>query len=442
MLHHARAKLQTRPTLPDVQASTQAPVSSLPPSAVQRGLRLSIAEGSLSNVHLTVTAGAFLTGFALLLGASDFELGVIAALPFIGQLFQFVGAYLEERLGERRMLVAITAGIGRALWLLIAALPFVAVLGTARLPIFLVLLAASQALLGIAANAWTSWMSDLVPPRQRGRYFGTRNTITSITAMVSSWLAGRALDSYRGTSAESFGYALMFGAAVVCAIAGAYILTKKPEPPLRRSQRVDIRKLFSAPLRHRRFRSLSFASAGWAIAIGVSAPFFNAYGIQDLKLSFAQLAIFGIVTSTVALITQPLIGRLQDRYGDKRVMVGSVLGAIFLPLGWVVATPTFLLPLWLNAAGSGIFWPGITQGWMNLVMERAPAEGRGAYVASFGAITGLGSFVASLLGGAVAAGLGGTMLHLGPLLLNHYAILFVVTSLGRALMALVFARKL
>jgi MFS family permease len=285
-------------------------------------------------------------------------------------------------------------------------------------------------------------MSDLVPPRQRGRYFGTRNTITSITAMASSWLAGRALDSYRGTCVEAVGYAAMFGVAVVCALAGAYILTKKPEPPLRRSQRVDIRKLFSAPLHHQGFRSLSLASAGWAIAIGVSAPFFNAYGIQDLKLSFAQLAIFGIVTSTVALVTQPLIGRLQDRYGDKRVMVGSVLGALILPWGWVAATPTFLLPLWLNAAGSGIFWPGINQGWMNLVMERAPAEGRGAYVASFGAITGLGSFIASLLGGALAAGLGGTVLHLGPLALNHYVFLFVLSSVGRALMAIVFARKL
>lgn len=438
MLTRVRAKAHARQSI----ALQPASEASLAPSAIQRGLRLSIAEGLLSNIHVTVTSGAFLTGFALLLGAGDFELGLIAALPFVGQLSQFVGAYLEERLGARRMLVALTAGVGRALWALIAALPFLVVLGPARLPVFLIILAASQALLGICSNAWTSWMTDLVPPRQRGRYFGTRNTITSITAMGSAWLAGRALDQYRGGSVERFGYALIFCIAVVCAVAGAFILTKKPEPPLRRSQRVDIRKLLSAPLHHRHFRALSMASAGWALAIGISAPFFNAYGIQNLHLSFASLAVFAIVTSAVALVTQPLIGRLQDRYGDKRVMVASVIGAATLPWGWVVATPTFLLPLWLNAVGSGIFWPGITQGWMNLVMDRAPAEGRGAYVASFGAITGLGTFVASLLGGAIASGLGGTLIQLGPLALNHYAILFIASSLGRAAMALVFARKL
>ncbi len=417
MVTHARAKAQAQQFV----AAPTATETPLAPSAIQRGLRLSIAEGLLSNIHITVTAGAFLTGFALLLGASDFELGLIAALPFVGQLFQFVGAYLEERLGTRRMLVALTAAGSRLLWALVAALPFLTVLGTARLPIFLMILAMSQALIGIAANAWTSWMSDLVPPRQRGRYFGTRNTITSITAMASSWLAGRVLDHYRG---------------------GTFILTKKPEPPLRRSQRVDIRKLLSAPLHHGQFRTLSLASAGWALSIGISTPFFYAYGIQNLRLSFASLAVFAIVTSAVALITQPLIGRLQDRYGDKRVMVGSVIGTLALPWGWVVATPTFLLPLWLNAIGSGIFWPGITQGWMNMVMDRAPAEGRGAYVASFGAITGLGTFTASLLGGAVASSLGGTMIQLGPLMLNHYAILFVASSIGRAAMAIVFARKL
>src|SRR5690349_13825847 len=168
------------------RAATAASGAALTPSAIQRGLRLSIVEGALSNIHVSVTTSAFLTGFALLLGAGDFELGVIGALPFVGQLFQFVGAYLEERLGQRRLLVAFTAGMSRSLWALIALLPFLGGLAGARLPIFLLVLAISQALVGIAGNAWTSWMSDLVPPRQRGRYFGFRNTVASVTAMAGT----------------------------------------------------------------------------------------------------------------------------------------------------------------------------------------------------------------------------------------------------------------
>jgi len=416
--------------------------AALPPSTVQRGLRLSIVEGALSNIHISITTGAFLTGFALLLGAGDFELGVIGALPFVGQLFQFVGAYLEERLGQRRRLVALTAGSSRTLWALVAALPFLGGLGGARMPIFLLLVAISQALIGIAGNAWTSWMSDLVPPRQRGRYFGVRNTITSVTAMGSTWLAGRALDHYRGTGDDALGYGLIFGMAVVTAIAGAIVLSRQPEPPMPRRQRVPVAALFSAPLRHQHFRALILTATGWAMVTGVASPFFNAYGIQDLKLSFATLALFAVATSAVMLITQPYIGRIQDRYGDRRVLIASVIGVIMLPWGWVLSTPTFLVPVWATSIFSGIFWPGITQGLLNLVMDRAPSDGRGAYVAAYGAVTGIGTLAASLLGGVIATGLGATILHIGPLTLNHYAILFVMSSLGRAAMVLVFARRL
>src|SRR4029079_6873883 len=261
---------------------------------------------------------------------------------------------------ERRRLTVLSAGLSRSLWILLAALPFMISLGTARLLIFLLVLGISQALIGITANAWTSWMSDLVPPRQRGRYFGMRNTICSLTAMASSWLAGHVLDQYRGSSAEPVGYALIFGVATICAIAGVLVLRYQPEPPMRRAERVSVRTLLSAPLRHASFRTMSLSSAGWALAIGIAGPFYNAHGIQNLHLSFATLALFTIVTSGVALISQPLIGRLQDRYGDKTVLLGSVLGVILLPWGWVIATPTFWLPLWLNAIGSGIFWPGVT----------------------------------------------------------------------------------
>ncbi|MFL5801561.1 MAG: MFS transporter [Roseiflexaceae bacterium] len=438
ILAHVRRRGPASP-----RASAGAPPdATLAPSAVRRGLRLSIVEGALSNIHVSITTSAFLTGLALLLGASDFELGLIGALPFVGQLFQFVGAYLEERLGQRRRLVVLTTGISRSLWALAAALPFLGRLGAARLTIFLLVLALAQALLGIGINAWTSWMSDLVPPRQRGSYFGVRNTVASVTAMASTWLAGHVLDHYQGAGDPAVGYALAFGVAVVAAIAGAVVLARQPEPPMPSRRRVPFSALFSAPLRHQRFRALILTATGWALATGIASPFFNVYGIQTLKLSFATLALFGVATSAITLITQPFVGRLQDRYGDRRVLIGSVIGVILLPWGWVLSTPTFLLPLWITQICAGIFWPGITQGLLNLVMDRAPSEGRGAYVAAYGAGTGVGTFFASLIGGLIATGLGATVLQVGPLALNHYAILFVLSSVGRAAMALAFARRL
>lgn len=422
--------------------SNPPPLPTLSPSQIQRGLQLSIIEGTLSNIYISITAGAFLTGFALLLGASAFELGVIGALPFVSQLFQFVGAYLEERTGQRRMLTVVSTTVSRAIWAVIALLPFAHIAAPLRLAIFLLVLIISQALIGISANAWTSWMTDLVPMRQRGRYFGTRNTITSISAILATWGAGIILDNLRASQQDAIGYAILFGVSIVTALIGIGVLTRQPEPPMRRRERVRVSELFSAPFRVQSFRSLSILATGWALVTGIASPFFNAYGIRTLGLSFTLLAQFAVATSVVALFTQPLIGRLQDRLGNKTVLVGSMLGVILLPWGWVLSTPDNQIPLWLTSIFAGVFWPGITQGMVNLVMERAPAEGRGAFLAFYGAATGLGTFVAGLLGGVIAGVLGPEHFTLGPAILTQYTILFAASSVGRAIMAALFARRL
>src|SRR5262249_54055320 len=150
MLMRARAKAVGQAAIERAPASGAA----LSPSVVRRGLQLSIAEGALSNIHITVCAGAVLTGFALILGAGLFELGGLAALPFIGLVFHFAGAYLAGRFAERRRMSVLSCGVGRSLWALLAALAFLPVVGPACLPPFLLVLAISQALIGITANAW------------------------------------------------------------------------------------------------------------------------------------------------------------------------------------------------------------------------------------------------------------------------------------------------
>ncbi|MEI7770622.1 MAG: MFS transporter [Chloroflexales bacterium] len=418
----------------------------LHPSEVRHGLRLSIWEGAVATVHISITGAiggsVFLTGFALLLGANSFQLGLLGALPFIGQLFQFVGAYLEERVGNRRGLVLSAALAGRLLWALLLALPFMSFLSRGQLAIFFVGLACSYALNGIAGNAWLSWMSDLVPSHQRGSYFGVRNTVAAVAAMATTFLAGGALDSARAQGHEVLGYALIFGVAVLAAVGSAALIARQAEPPIKPKDAVHMGDLLGGPLRDPAFRTFVAANVGWAIATGVASPFFNAYGLSTLKLSFSALALQAIVTSAVSLIFGPLVGRMQDTYGYRRVLVACIIGTLPLPWGWVLSTPTNIIPLWLTSIFSGVFWPGITQGMVNVLMDRAPAGHRGAAMASFSAITGVGTLVAGLAGGALATLIAGTELAIGPVHIVGLAFLFVLSSLLRMIMVGVFWKTL
>lgn len=424
----------------------EAPLPPLSPAEVRRALRISTIEGAVATMNISITGAiggsVFLTGFALLLGANSFQLGLMGALPFIGQAFQFVGAYLEERIGNRRALTLYGSLFGRLIWVLLLALPFLTFLRGAELTIFMIGLAISYALNGIAGNAWLSWMSDLVPARQRGSYFGVRNTIVGVATMASTFVAGQMLDYYRLRGDEAIGYAAIFGVAVVAALGAAFLIARQPEPPLRPKARVSVRELIAGPTHDRRFRSYALAAAGWALVTGVAVPFFNAYGLNYLQLSFSVLALTAIVTSAVSLIFTPIIGRLQDKIGDRTVLLVCMLGTVPLPWGWVLSTPDNILPLWLTAIFSGVFWPGVNQGLVNLLMERAPADHRGAAMASYSAITGIGTLLAGLIGGIIATVLVGVEISLGPVLIVGLALLFVLTSIGRALMVGVFWRTL
>ncbi|MGC8801760.1 MAG: MFS transporter [Chloroflexus aggregans] len=440
----------TNTTTETTQLSTSPAVTDritpLSPLEVQRGMIISIWEGAIANIHISITGAiggsVFLSGFALLLGANTFQIGLLGALPFIGQFFQFLSAYLETRFAKRRPIVLYTALAGRLVWAFLLWLPFTGWPAAWQLNIFFIALGCSYALNGMAGNAWMSWMSDLVPANRRGSYFGWRNTIAGLSSMVSVYLAGLTLDHFRMKHAEAQGYAVIFGVAVVAAFGAALLIARQPEPPLTPRPWVGIGTFLFSPLHDSSFRRFTMLATAWALVTGIAAPFFNIYGLTTLRLDFSLLALTGIVTTTVALVFSPLVGWLMDRYGYRLVVTVCVIGTIPLPLGWVLSIPHNIVPLWLTSIFSGVFWPGVNQGLGNLLMERAPATQRGTAMAIFSLITGFGTLIASLAGGALGQMMSQTTLHLGSLTVGGLAVLFVLTMLGRMVMAGVFWRIL
>ena len=63
----------------------------------RRLLRLILYDALASETMGTLTTGVFLVGFAVALGAGNFAIGVLAAVPFCVQLLQIPAVFLVER---------------------------------------------------------------------------------------------------------------------------------------------------------------------------------------------------------------------------------------------------------------------------------------------------------------------------------------------------------
>ena len=67
---------------------------------IEKGLQAVVKDGLASQAMSTLTGGAFLVDFALLLGASNFFIGVLAAIPALTQLIQIPATFLVEKTAE------------------------------------------------------------------------------------------------------------------------------------------------------------------------------------------------------------------------------------------------------------------------------------------------------------------------------------------------------
>ena len=89
-----------------------------------KNTRTIIFDGICTMAMNAFFAGPFLAAFALALGASHWEIGLISAVVFLSIPMQAVGLYAVDRWKRRRGLVIFCALTARLLWILIACLPF------------------------------------------------------------------------------------------------------------------------------------------------------------------------------------------------------------------------------------------------------------------------------------------------------------------------------
>ena len=390
-------------------------------------------EGALGNGFIILTSGAFLTSLALYFGAGDMEIGVLCAIPFLAQIAQMFSSWLINLSGSRKGITITGFLVGRLIWLLLIPLLFISF--NWKLEAFLILVVISNFAVMLATPGWLSWISDLVPVKIRGRYFGRRASAIAASTVLAVLGGGFILDRYKAYSQENIGYTIVILAACLLALLSVLFLKKLPDP---RSTVRNTQYRFRAmldPVRDRRYRKLLAVFFAWNISIGISAVFFAAHMLTNLKMSFTQIALYTCGTALSAIFLNKPWGKLIDRFGSKPVLAICAFGIGGIPLIWLLPRADFLWILIFESLYTGSLWAGFNLAAFNMPIAISPRENRPSYLAAFSVITGLGFFIASLAGGLLAEVFSGIHYQLGPQTIVNYHLLFVISSLFRIVSA-------
>lgn len=374
---------------------------------VQSGLRMLLYDGACSQAMGALTGGAVLVAFAVLLGASNLVIGLLAAVGPLTQLLQIPAVYLVDRTRLRKVLVVLSSLLSRLCWLVVAVIPWL-VSEEQRVAVLLVCLLTYFGLGTVSGCAFNSWMRDFLPERILGSFSGKRMALATMTGAVLTIVVGLGITSSKAWFANPFSvYAILFALGAVWGLVGVYFLARVPEPRMAPSSSSGLLATLQEPLRENNFRQLLIFLGTWSFAINIAAPFFTVYMLTRLEMPLAIVLALSVLSQVVNVVFFRVWGGLADRFSNKSVLMAS--GSLFvisiilwpfltLPEKYFLTVPLLLVIHVL----AGISTAGVTLCSANIALKCAPYGKATAYLASAALISGLAATVAPVLAGIAA----------------------------------------
>lgn len=383
------------------------PKQELTEQETNHGLKLVVTDGLATEAMTVLTGGVFLVAMALLLGANNFEIGLLATLPTFTNVFQLVSIWLVRRFNNRRAIVVVCSVLARTPLFIIGSLILFFGKG-ASVEVLIFFLFFYYLFGSIAGPSWNAWMKDLVPEKSLGAFFSQRMRETTTLNMSLSIVVALLLDFIKKyhPAHQLNTYATMFAVGGLIGLLGAYFLSRTPEP-----QGIvmhdNIFKLIQHPLKDKNFRRLLTFNAAWIFALNIATPFFTVFLLKSLKIPLSYIIILGIIGQVGSILTLRLWGTFADRYSNKTIIaicaplyIGCFIAWCFVGIYTHMAVNLALLVLIYLV--TGISTAGINLSLTNIGLKLAPRHESIVYLSAKNIISALFSSVSPIIGGLLA----------------------------------------
>lgn len=394
----------------------------------KQGMKYGVYEGISASMMFGIT-NTYLTVFALALGASNLEIGMIVAVPAILAMFAYIpAAYFIEGSNARNKLCAITALLGRGMWLFAALVP---VFATGRLFWLLAFVSLSYLFESFVGPSWASLMGDIVPDAHRGAYFGRRNMLCRIAALLVVVISGFVLDIYTGLG----GFTIIFAAAGIFGLLTVFFFSRFPEFKYRKRGHIKLSADIRGVIDNKMFKRFVIIACIWQFGVSISSPFFNVYLVNGMGAAYQWIAYLSLVSGIAAIIVQRGWGSMSDRFSHRSILIISAIGASLVPFFWMFApSPEFVIPINIL---SGISWAGFEIAAFNYLLEATRGKERALYSAVYWSALGLPAIFGPIIGGMMIDTFAAVALSL-----NNFTSMFLVSWIIRLSAAVLFLKFL
>ena len=390
------------------------PRPSLSEQERETGLRMMTWQAVAASGADGMASGGFLAAFALILGASNTQIGIMTAIPFIAQPMQILAVILVERLRLRKAIAVSGYFVAYLTWIPIALIPFMlSVPHSGAVALLLAFTAVRGVANAFVNTSWNGWLRDIVPQDIMGSFFARRLRLATIAAAASGMAAAIYIDVWKGNVADEsvvYGYTIaMLLGSMLLGMSAVGFMARIPEPRMADNEGpgLSIRKILTAPFADKAFRPLIVFLFVWNFAAHLAAPFFAVYMLKVLELPLTLVVGLGVVSQIGNVLFLRVWGSTVDRFGSK-VVLSLTTSLYFLAiLGWTFTSfpdkHALTLPLlvFLHAL-MGIASAGINISSTTIRMKMAPQAQATSYLTGASLAANVGAGISPLLGGMLA----------------------------------------
>lgn len=339
---------------------------------------------------------------AIYFGLNSFLISIISVLPTAGYFLQVFTKRVNIILGSRKRTLVITTTISR---LAICILPIVILLDLKKQNIYFLIMLVYSLFTPFVNNVWTSTMVEIIPEKDRGKYFGKRNLFSSLSIVLYTLAYGYIL------TFEDRKMAMLILTLVmsISAIIETIILYLHYIPDLGK----DVKKVsLKIALKNKNFVIyLKFASV-WLFTWEFLKPLTEYYRLKILGVNVVFISQMGVLTAILSSGLYVLYGKLSDKYGNKTMLrMGIFFTTYYVLIYFSMIDQNKISMLVMAAIVDSIGFTAITLSLLNLMMEisEEPAD---AYVGAYALICGIVAIVAGIFGGIIGTYLNNGVIYI------------------------------
>jgi len=373
-------------------------LSSIEDSKVRNSLLNSVRDGVLWAIMFGF-AENYIVPFLFYFQASVFLSSLVQGVSqFALGLGQLTGAKILLFLKQRKNLVRSMVFLHGFSWVLIFFLTW----KTGNPWVGMVLFSLGIFASNLGSPAWASWMNDLVPPRQRGTFWGKRNRIIGWAQFFAILTGGVVLFLGKKAGHELASFGVLFLLAAVARILCLLPLSRQYEPEFHKPDRDSEFHfyLFLGKLVSTNFGRFTLFVMGINFSVFLAASLIPAYLLKVLNVGYMKYSLITLTSATLTLVFMPYWGQLADRFGNRRVMIATGLMIPFVILGWALFT-SFWIFLVLQVFG-GFVWAGFNLCMSNYIYDAVRPVNIPKIYAYFNTLNTFSMFLGTLVGGVLA----------------------------------------